>query len=99
MNGKLVPWDEANVHVLTHSLHYGLAAFEGIRCYKCDDGRSAVFRLREHMVRLIQSTRGFVTVEEVFDTYSVTKLTSGNRDSETARRPQPGDDVIKWPLF
>jgi len=57
MNGKLVPWDEATVHVLTHTLHYGLGAFEGIRCYQCADGRSAVFRLHEHIVRLVQSCR------------------------------------------
>jgi branched-chain amino acid aminotransferase len=57
MDGKLVPWDEARVHVLTHTLHYGLGAFEGLRCYKCEDGRSAIFRLREHMVRLWQSRR------------------------------------------
>src|SRR5688572_25083294 len=55
MDGALVPWDEAKVHVLTHTLHYGLGAFEGLRCYACDDGRSAIFRLREHMVRLWQS--------------------------------------------
>jgi branched-chain amino acid aminotransferase len=55
MNGKLVPWDDARVHVLTHTLHYGVGAFEGIRCYECVDGRSAVFRLREHIVRLVQS--------------------------------------------
>lgn len=54
---KLIPWDEAKVHVLTHSLHYGLAVFEGIRCYKCTDGRSAVFRLREHIERLQESGR------------------------------------------
>ena len=45
-NGKLVNWDEAQVHVLTHTLHYGLGVFEGIRCYLCDDGGSAVFRLK-----------------------------------------------------
>lgn len=55
MNGTLVPWDDARVHVLTHTLHYGLGAFEGIRCYEATDGRSAVFRLREHIVRLVQS--------------------------------------------
>ncbi|HYC55715.1 MAG TPA: branched-chain amino acid transaminase [Candidatus Binatia bacterium] len=57
MNGTLVPWEEAKVHVLTHTLHYGLGAFEGIRCYDCGEGRSAVFRLREHLVRLEQSCR------------------------------------------
>ncbi|MFN2424898.1 MAG: branched-chain amino acid transaminase [Candidatus Binatia bacterium] len=55
MNGTMVPWDDARVHVLTHTLHYGVGAFEGIRCYECADGRSAVFRLREHIVRLVQS--------------------------------------------
>ncbi len=53
----MVPWDEAKVHVLTHTLHYGLGAFEGIRCYKLDAGGSAVFRLREHLQRLWQSCR------------------------------------------
>lgn len=55
LDGKLVPWDEAKVHVLTHALHYGVGVFEGIRAYKTVDGRSAVFRLREHMQRLYDS--------------------------------------------
>jgi len=55
MNGELVPWDEAKVHVLTHTLHYGLGVFEGIRCYKCANGRSGIFRLRDHIDRLFQS--------------------------------------------
>ncbi len=54
-DGELVPWEQANVHVLTHTLHYGLGVFEGIRCYKLHDGRSAVFRLREHVRRLFDS--------------------------------------------
>ena len=54
-DGKLVPWSEAKVHVLTHSLHYGSAVFEGIRAYQCSDGSSAVFRLKEHAQRLINS--------------------------------------------
>jgi branched-chain amino acid aminotransferase len=57
MDGKLIPWEEANVHILTHSLHYGLAVFEGIRCYLCHDGKSAVFRLREHVDRLFDSAQ------------------------------------------
>ncbi len=57
MNGDLVAWDEARVHVLTHTLHYGLGAFEGIRCYKLEDGGSGVVRLREHLVRLEQSCK------------------------------------------
>ncbi|EPR37607.1 branched-chain amino acid aminotransferase [Desulfovibrio sp. X2] len=56
-DGKLVPWDEANVHVLTHTLHYGVGVFEGIRAYKTVDGRSAVYRLKEHVKRLFDSAR------------------------------------------
>lgn len=55
MDGKLVPWDDANVHILTHTLHYGLGVFEGIRCYRTADERSAVFRLGEHVRRLFES--------------------------------------------
>jgi len=54
-DGKLVPWGEANVHVLTHTLHYGLGVFEGIRCYEGSDGISAIFRLSEHIDRLFGS--------------------------------------------
>jgi len=57
MDGKLVPWDQANVHILAHTLHYGYGAFEGIRAYRLADGRSAVFRLAEHIERLYQSAK------------------------------------------
>ncbi|MBC7779628.1 MAG: branched-chain amino acid transaminase, partial [Proteobacteria bacterium] len=53
-DGKLVPWRDANTHVLTHSLHYGLSVFEGIRAYKTDQG-TAIFRLREHIERMSNS--------------------------------------------
>lgn len=55
MDGELIPWDEAKVHVLTHTLHYGLGVFEGIRCYLCKDGRSGIFRLEAHVKRLFDS--------------------------------------------
>ncbi|MGQ9921626.1 MAG: branched-chain amino acid transaminase [Desulfobacca sp.] len=55
LDGKLVPWDQAQVHVLTHTLHYGLGVFEGIRAYQCRDGRTAIFRLPEHIRRLFDS--------------------------------------------
>lgn len=55
-DGKLVPWREATTHVLTHSLHYGLSVFEGVRAYKTDAG-TAIFRLREHTQRLLNSGR------------------------------------------
>jgi len=54
MDGKLIPWGEAKVHVLTHSLHYGLGVFEGIRCYKGSKG-PVIFRLKEHTERLFDS--------------------------------------------
>ena len=54
-DGHLVPWDEASVHVTAHTLHYGFGVFEGIRCYECHDGRSAIFRSFEHIARLYGS--------------------------------------------
>ena len=57
-DGELVPWDDANVHVLSHSLHYGSGVFEGIRAYETPEG-TAVFRLTEHMKRLHQSAKAY----------------------------------------
>lgn len=59
MDGLLVDWDHANVHIMTHTLHYGLGVFEGIRCYKTPRG-PAVFRLHEHIDRLLKSSRIFM---------------------------------------
>src|SRR3989337_555119 len=53
-DGKLVPWRSATTHVLTHSLHYGLAVFEGVRAYKTIRG-TAIYRLKEHTQRLFNS--------------------------------------------
>jgi branched-chain amino acid aminotransferase len=55
LDGTFVNWDDAKVHVLTHTLHYGLGVFEGIRCYKLASGKSAIFRLQEHVERLFDS--------------------------------------------
>lgn len=54
LDGKMVPWREANVHVLTHTLHYGMGVFEGVRAYETDQG-PAIFRLQEHTDRLFNS--------------------------------------------
>lgn len=54
MDGKFVNWSDANVHILTHTLHYGVGVFEGIRCYKTSKG-PAIFRLQEHIDRLFDS--------------------------------------------
>ena len=56
MNGRLVPWEQATVHVLSHVIHYGSCIFEGIRCYKTERG-SAVFRLRDHIERLFEGCK------------------------------------------
>ncbi len=55
VDGEMVNWDDAKVHVMSHALHYGTAYFEGIRCYALDDERSAVFRLAEHLRRFRDS--------------------------------------------
>ncbi|HUY85626.1 MAG TPA: branched-chain amino acid transaminase [Acidimicrobiales bacterium] len=59
MDGKLVPWSEAKVHVLTHGLHYGSGVFEGIRAYQTSSG-PAVFRLDDHIARLFNSARVYM---------------------------------------
>src|SRR5215203_4523764 len=56
LNGSLVDWDNAKIHVLTHGLHYATGIFEGVRCYKTVNG-SAIFRLSDHMQRLMDSAR------------------------------------------
>jgi len=55
LDGALVPWDSATDHLLAHTMHYGVGAFEGIRAYQRSDGRTAIFRLREHIERLLDS--------------------------------------------
>jgi branched-chain amino acid aminotransferase len=57
MDGELVDWDDAHIHILTHSMHYGVGAFEGIRAYKRANGQTAIFRLREHIDRLFDTCK------------------------------------------
>ena len=85
-NGELIPWDDANVHVLTHTLHYGLGVFEGIRCYECADGRSAVFRLREHVVRLLNSAK----IGEMDIPFTVEEIEQGIKDTLKANNLKEG---------
>ncbi|OVE81277.1 branched chain amino acid aminotransferase [bacterium K02(2017)] len=86
LDGEYVDWDQANVHILTHTLHYGLGVFEGIRCYKQADGTSALFRLKEHIKRLYESSQMFwmdipYSFEELLqvskDIFKVNKLDEG----------------------
>ena len=85
MDGELVAWDDANVHVLSHGLHYGTGAFEGIRAYETDSG-TAVFRLTEHTERLARSCKALGipvdwTIDELVkaskELLSLNGLTSG----------------------
>ena len=55
MDGEMVPWRDAKVHVLTHSLHYGMGVFEGVRAYNTRDKGTCIFRLQEHTDRLFRS--------------------------------------------
>lgn len=57
LDGELVPWQEAKVHVLTHTFHYGLGVFEGVRAYKTESKGTCIFRLREHTDRLFRSAK------------------------------------------
>ena len=86
MNGEFVNWDDANVHILTHTLHYGLGVFEGIRCYELESGQSAILKLREHIKRLEESAHMYnlalpYTVDELCDAslelFRINKLKSG----------------------
>ena len=80
-DGKLVPWREATTHVLTHSLHYGLAVFEGVRAYKSEIG-TAIFRLREHTDRLFNSAKIYMMAMP----YSKESLMEAQREVVRANR-------------
>lgn len=66
IDGRLVPWEEGHVHVMASTLHYGVGVFEGVRCYAQQDGKPAIFRLEEHVDRLLDSAR-CVAMEVPFD--------------------------------
>jgi branched-chain amino acid aminotransferase len=81
MNGELVDWDKAQVHILTHTLHYGMGVFEGIRAYETSQG-PAIFRLTEHIERLHNSARILgmdipFTAEELIDACKATVASTG----------------------
>ncbi|MDX1670556.1 MAG: branched-chain amino acid transaminase, partial [Limnobacter sp.] len=87
-NGKLVPWREAQIHVLTHSLHYGLSVFEGERAYKTDKG-AAIFKLKEHTDRLFNSAHIYMmkipyTKEQIMEA-TVETIRANNLESAYIR--------------
>ncbi len=85
-NGRLIAWDDANVHILTHTLHYGLGVFEGIRCYRGQDGAGNVFRLKEHVERLFNSAR----IVEIEMTHSREAIEAAILDTLRANRMSEG---------
>jgi branched-chain amino acid aminotransferase len=93
LDGKFVDWSAANVHILTHTLHYGLGVFEGIRCYRTADDRSAVFRLSDHVRRLFDSAR--INLIEI----PFSKKEIEDAALETLRRNQLGEGYIRPIVF
>ena len=86
LDGKLIDWDQAQIHVLSHTLHYGLGVFEGIRCYKCQDERSAVFRLKDHIRRLFDSAQAMMleipfSKDEIYQAVIETLKTNGQKEA------------------
>lgn len=82
----MINWDDAQIHVLTHTLHYGLGVFEGIRCYKCANGKSSIFRLKEHIDRLFDSAKlSLITIP-----YSKDELIKACKDIFTVNKLEEG---------
>ena len=90
MEGELVDWDDAKLHILTHTMHYGLGAFEGVRAYKRSDGSTTIFRLREHINRLFDSCK-LMLIEPRFTREQLIAASSAlledNRMDEAYLRP------------
>ena len=83
-NGKLIPWNEANLHVMSHVVNYGSSVFEGIRCYQTQKG-PAVFRLRDHVQRLFDSAK----IYRMETSYSLDQLIQATIDLLTANKVYP----------
>lgn len=75
MNGKFVNWADANIHILTHGLHYGTAIFEGMRCYNTADG-PAIFRMKDHYKRLFRGAKAY----QFKINYSLNKLVETTKE-------------------
>src|SRR5262245_13787305 len=90
MEGELIDWDDARLHLLTHTMHYGMGAFEGIRAYRRADGATSIFRLHEHMHRLYDSCK-LMMIEPRFSREQLTEacilLLRANQMEEAYLRP------------
>lgn len=84
MDGQFVPFDQATIHVLSHTLHYGLGLFEGIRAYTQDNGEGAVFRLDAHLDRLYDSAKMcHITIPHAKETVRAACLETLSRNGMT----------------
>ncbi len=90
LEGELVDWEKAQIHVLTHTMHYGLGAFEGIRAYHRADGSTTIFRLKEHIDRLFDTCK-LVMIEPRFNAEQVSQacidILKVNKMNEAYLRP------------
>jgi len=84
-NGKLIPWDSATIHVMSHVIHYGSSVFEGVRCYALPGG-PAIFRAKEHMQRLLDSAK----IYRIDVDYTVEELIAGMSDLVKNNGAWPG---------
>ena len=92
-DGEMVPWEDAKVHVLTHTLHYGMGVFEGVRAYNTDKG-AAIFRLDEHTDRLFNSA----PVNVIFETVCDMVKTQDFKQKESTKRAQEAllEDIAQY---
>ena len=99
MNGELVAWDDARIHILTHTLHYGMGVFEGIRAYETADG-PAVFRLTDHIERLHNSAKIMMmdlpySVDELVE--ATKQVVAGDRPADRATSGRsPTTATARW---
>lgn len=94
LNGKLLPWSEAKVHFLTHTLHYGNGAFEGLRGYMTEDGQIAIFRLQDHTKRLLNSCK----ITAINCPYNFDELIQAQVEVVRANKPDFKDNIYIRPL-
>ena len=93
LDGELVPWGEAKVHVLTHTFHYGLGVFEGVRAYATQDQGTCIFRLKEHTDRLFRSAK-ILQMDMPFD-----KATLNEAQREVVRVNNLGEAYLRPMCF
>ena len=93
-DGEMVPWRDAKVHVLTHTLHYGMGVFEGVRAYKTDQG-PAIFRLEDHTKRLFNSAK-ILNMTIPFSHEEINQCAKSCSNRQSANQCLYPSDVLLW---